>query len=198
MKTFRNLPIFLLLPLLLSSLTSHAQHEKKISYKIDPVIKKELAKKNIKGSMASLDTHFFIDGKETDIPFLTGPGIPRYTLSTRQKDSIMVSLIPMLTPGNGMLNMRFYGDTVKAWILNSPKDEEKRFKHKLSDKAYQHGVEVAPASCTIIIAEKPLAGKPIEGYIDFESEDYFMKEDGKDQKCSYRIKGYFIVSLNAD
>jgi hypothetical protein len=112
-----------------------------------------------------------------------------------KKDTISVILSPMMSPGNGVIMINFYNDTVTAFFVNAPRDGEKRFKHLLTDSAYQRSIQVSPVACKIFVAEKPQKGKRITGYIEFESEPFYQKENIKE---SFQTKGFFRTALIAE
>ena len=188
------LPVFLI-SLLLLSCSSKAQNklETKFSYTIDSTIKTKIEKMKFAfGDGAVLDTKLMVNDKESTIPLLGAKGTPCYAMMQQKKDTIMILLMPMWSPGYGAIDIYLYNDTAVAYNVTAPRDGEKRFKHALTDTVYESYANAKAIKCNIILAAKPQWGKPIQGYIEFEGEDFYQRDEGKQ---SYQAKGYFKVSM---
>jgi len=191
MKGIKNLLHLLLMTFLFISCSSKAQNkpETKFSYTIDSTIKAKIEKIKFPfGEGAELDTKFMINDKELDVPLLSGKGTPCYAMMQKKNDTITILLIPMWAPGYGSIDIYLYNDTAVAYNVTAPRDGEKRFKQALADTVYESYSNAKAAKCNIILAEKPQWGKPIYGYIEFEGENFYTKDD---RKQSYSAKGYF-------
>ncbi len=198
MKKSESLLLILAACFLFIPCSSNAQTDakEKFSYRIDKTINDEVNKKTagIKNG-ALLDTKYMVDGKQIDIPFISGANTSCYALIQNKKDTIVAVLYPMVFPGYGVILMNFYNDTVIAFHINAPRDKEKRYKKIITDTVYERYIETKPVICRIIVSEKPERGKPILGYIEFEGEDFYQKGNIKE---SYQAKGYFKINMISD
>jgi hypothetical protein len=197
MKGTKNLLHLLLMTFLFISSSSKAQNEtgKQFSYKIDSTISYKIEKMKFAfEDGAVLDTELMINDKESNMPLLSGKSTPCYAMMLKEKDTIRVLLLPMWSPGHGAVIINLYNDTAVAFHDTSPRDGEKRFKRSLSDTTYESYAHAQAIKCNIILAGKPQWGKPIQGYIEFEGESFYTKDDGKQ---SYNAKGYFKTSIMA-
>jgi hypothetical protein len=167
--------------------------KEKFIYRIDKTIEEEVNKKMMEmKNGALLDTKCMVDGKQIDIPFMSGANTSCYAVIQNKKDTIVAVLSPMVFSGYGVILMNFYNDTVIAFHINAPRDKEKRYKKIITDTVYESYIETKPVICRIIVSEKPERGKTILGYIEFEGEDFYQKGNIKE---SYQAKGCFKISM---
>jgi hypothetical protein len=195
MKRIKNLGHLLLITFLFISCSSKAQNEpgKQFSYKIDSTIKGKIEKMKFAfRDGAVLDTRLMVNDKESTNPLLGAKGTPCYAMMQKKNDTITILLMPMWSPGYGGIDIYLYNDTAVTYNVTAPRDGEKRFKQALADTVYESYSNTKAAKCNIILAEKPQWGKPIFGYIEFEGENFYTKDDGKQ---SYNAKGYFKTSI---
>lgn len=147
-----------------------------------------------------LDAEWLEDDKLIDIPVLTGKQIPYYvydgiTHSETSHDSVITSigLIGMMSNGVGIL-IKFHPDSTRLFHVMASRDPLKIFKHNATDREYVAAPAIPSASYKLILSSAPQPGKPVEGYVEYESKVFYQKSGGRDMKRLYKLKGYFRSS----
>lgn len=167
------------------------------TYAVDPSIT-TAATNSIKmdGTMplGQMDIKMFENDKEIHNTFNTTKKIPFLTRTNIYGDVISLTGFAGMFAGFGfMLNIR--GDSCEIFFLVKT-DDPYIYKLNITDSVYKTGLLVPCTSGKIILSKKP-DGKtltqtnPLEGYIELESQEYYQKADGHDDKFKVLIKTYF-------
>jgi hypothetical protein len=184
-----------LLVLFSISLNSCAQENKKDTlasrrgYTIDNSLKKVIEKKKLDVSRAALDIQWLENNKEAAFP-LSGKGMSCYTFYTLNNDTIRITAMTLMGPVGIAINL--YKDSVWIFHFVASKDKSLRsFKKNITDKEYQYGPDAPAKSYKLIFTKEPKPNEPIEGYVEFESVEFYQKWTPTDLKRTYNAKGYF-------
>jgi hypothetical protein len=185
--------------ILLQFLSCNAQteHIPAGTYGIDPSIKTAVDKSIKKdGNMVlgHMDIKMFEDDKEIHNTFNTDKKIPFLTRTNIYGDIISISGFSGMFAGFGfILNIR--GDSCEIFF-NIATDAPNVYKLNATDTTYTSGLLVPTTSSKVILSEKPnikalTKFKPLDGYVEFESREYYEKSNGKDKRFKIAIKTYF-------
>lgn len=159
------------------------------SYTIDPVVNKVIKKKDVSEGQALLDVEWVENGKPATFP-LSSTGMPCYAFYGIEKDTTRIDIYSML----GIIGIRIcvYNDSVWVFHFVSSRNRESRtFKQHPDDKEYQFSPDANAKKYKLVISEELKAGEPINGYVEFESVDFYQKTEAGDKKRNYNAKGYF-------
>jgi hypothetical protein len=190
----KNGNILLLLALIVcTACKSNAQTDNtiKFTYKIDAPIANIIAKKKITSNTATAAIATIKNDTIEKFPIMTMEGMPCYTLAFLKGDTIKMVIMPMFIPGHGVIEINFFKDTAIATCAYAPKDGEPRFKNLKEDKQFQKSIVVQAKLCRITLAEKPTCNGKIQGFIEYESKDYFIRDGNGLIRKAYKFKAFF-------
>ena len=116
------------------------------------------------------------------------------------KDTCVILIFPKESPSGGF-RINIIGDSSKSFhfIIGYDQEDTSGFvKLNQSDTSYKNELLVPPTTCKLILSKKPefKEGEIFEGFIEFESQIYYYKNDSKDKKLpdgemQWYISGYF-------
>jgi hypothetical protein len=190
-KIYLSLLICVLI--IFTSIKTNAQSDtnSKFSFTMYPLMDKIITKEKIAKNTAKVDIATKKNDNIEKFPMMTMEGMPCYTLSYLRGDTISLLIMPMFTPGKGVVTIQFFKDTAVAINAEAPKDGEPRYKNTETDKSFEKSIVVNPKLCRITLAQKPAANGAIVGFIEYESKDYFVKNGKSLDKKSFKMKGFF-------
>jgi hypothetical protein len=181
------LPIFLI-TLFSDILFAQDYGPHQFTYSIDNSIRKVINKLGLegKGSMDAANTR---DG-EPVTGLITTKGFPFHAFSYLKSDTAYVTFMTMM--GAIGVSLRIYKDSASGMHFVSYKDRSiKIFKSDSSQADFQHSPAAPAKKFKLILTEIPQAGKPVEGYLEFESVVFYSQRNGGLAACTYSLKGYF-------
>jgi hypothetical protein len=164
--------------------TQHA-----IAFAIDPDLPKAIAQKKLDVMFAaSLDIEWIENGKDAGFP-LSGKAYPCMANYFVQSDTITIALIPGLAMG-ALLSIQLVKDSAIITHILSPRDYEPSFK-LLPTETFAQAISVPAKTVKLLLAAAPMPGKPIEGFVEFESVVFYQKDAAGDIARTYKATGYF-------
>ena len=115
-------------------------------------------------------------------------------------DTSIIILFPKESAAGGF-RINIIGDSAKSFHFIMAFDQEDTsgsIKLNQSDRAYKNELLVPPTICKLILSKKTefKAGEIFEGFIEFESQVYYSKNESEGKKLSdvelqWYISGYF-------
>lgn len=159
------------------------------SYLIDPAINKEIKKKKISDGMASLDIIWLENEKAATFP-LSSKDTPCYAIYSAEKDTIRIDIYTIL--GMSGIRISVYKDS--CWIfhfVSSKNRESRNFKQNLNEKIYRFSPDAQAKHYKLVLVKELKPTGLIEGYVEFESVDFYQRTENSDKKRRYDAKGVF-------
>lgn len=164
-------------------------------YQLDKTLKGKQDTESLMGAI--LQTEWISDGKKLDFP-LSGEK-PFYAIASadsvahsRPDGVIVIALLSGFT-GDG-IQIEIHPDSVHIIHVLATKDASKEFRYYTTDKEYTEGLGVPAKSYTLKLAAIPQPGEPIEGYVEYESREFFHRTSNGDVSRQYKLKGYFYAT----
>jgi hypothetical protein len=81
-------------------------------------------------------------------------------------------------------------DSAIVTHIISPRDAEPSFKLLPTDP-FMRAISVPAKTIKLVLSAVPAPGKPIAGYVEFESAVFYQKGAAKDIERAYKAVGYF-------
>jgi hypothetical protein len=160
-------------------------------YTINESLKSTIDKKNLTAPMSAVMNIEWLENGKDMSPL---PEAPAYSVYVVLKDTIRIVLMPVFTPGIAVM-IDFLGDSVsRVYFVQSPRDQDnKSLKKSPSDKEYTASIVVPAKTYKLTLSQKPTIKQAITGYLEFESENYYQKSNGPDDKKSYKARAWFVA-----
>ena|SRR5688572_5649208 len=185
--------------LCLFSCSSKKGSNKSFGYVIDKNIKAEVEKRITKEEgmiLGQMDVRLLENDMEVQSTFGKDKKIPFFTMTSVNKDLISISGIAGMFSGFGF-ELYIQGDSCGVFLYITTDDPE-IYKAEKTDTAYKGGLLVPTRNSKVILSRMPnpkelSASKPLEGYVEFESKEFYQKSDDgdEDKKIKMFIKAYF-------
>jgi hypothetical protein len=173
--------------ILFFSLTSHIHGQIANQYIIDKSVQREIFQKN-KSGLSILNTKWLVDGEPNG--FLSG-NKQFHTFWGNKNDTAIITFGRAFYPWE-IVSIYILNDSLWSNHFVSSNDQNlKNFKFTKEQEDFQFSINVPPQKLKLVLIKKPEIGEDIEGYVEFESVEFYQRSKKADKKRSYSIKGFF-------